>query len=244
MFAPKSAPVLSAGLDWRHKAMHSKSGLLKGGRTYGFSDLRCDMARFRAYCCGSLHIDIQYRRVEYAVSVAENKGSYLDLSSISKEKALMKIIATKNLAAAFVVFACLASAPIASASFKIRIDNLSNPAGATTWGSPANTVRVRIKYKAYSTLWTYDIPAVNLLREDHDIIADYTWADVQYFYVENTTDDMFGLDQVEVFNSSNTLLKTYGADNQNAWCLSTDPADAYSAECGNTEANTSVTFYP
>lgn len=147
---------------------------------------------------------------------------------------------------------CLIANPTtASAAFKVRVDNLSNPAGYTNWGSPANTVFVTVHWKqtvpgTFFVPFVDAVPAANLLVENHDVsyTGSKTWADVLRIEIENDTDNMFGLDQVEILNSSGTIVRTYGVDNSNAWCLSTDPADAYTPDCGNTAANAIVTFYP
>jgi hypothetical protein len=67
---------------------------------------------------------------------------------------------------------------------------------------------------------------------------------VNYIEVYTGQDDMFGIDQVQVLNSSGSVVQTFGADNRIAWCLSSDQNDGYSADCNGNPAHNAYFFYP
>lgn len=144
----------------------------------------------------------------------------------------MKYAAIKHLAAALCAIASLAGAQTASAAFKIRVDNLSNPAGKTSWGT-TDTIIVLVFFNNGSSV-ALDLPNTSALTETRDLTVSGNWSDVAYFQLGIFGDDMFGIDQVEIISSTGSVLRTWGLDNQSAWCLSEDPDDGNSGpECGN-----------
>jgi hypothetical protein len=141
---------------------------------------------------------------------------------------------------------CICAANLATADFRVRVDNLSNPSGYTNWGAPDNTVSIQPKYTDGSISVGAAVPASTTLSENHQVtFFGRTYpTQVTWIRIQNTSDDMFGIDQIEVTNAAGTVIQTFGVDNQNAWCCSTDQQDGYTVDCNGNPAQDRWYFYP
>ena len=136
------------------------------------------------------------------------------------------------------------------AQFNVRVDDLANPTLISTWNAPNGTVSTRVSFKSGGHAETTTLDDVNTYSESletelysYDVV---NWpADVNWLKIYTSSNDMFGIDQVEIFRASDgAVVQTFGADNSSAWCLSTDPNDGYTSDCNGNPAHAAYFFYP
>jgi len=120
-----------------------------------------------------------------------------------------------------------------AASWKIRVDNWGNPDKPGYW-STTDDIEVKVCYYGFFSCdtvgWINGPTGVN----NFDITVPESF--IPFFQADSvelvtTGSNMFVVDQIEIFNASGTLVRTYGLDNMKGWCLSTASTDGPDVAC-------------
>ena len=146
------------------------------------------------------------------------------------------------LACAFVGVTLGAVEP-AAADYRIRVDNKANPGAFPNWAAPNNKVRIEVHMKTNDTQRQY-VPNAATISDVHDAkFLNDVWTNIQSVCILADTTDTFGIDQLEITDGGGAVKRTFGVDNNVAWCVSTDPNDGNKPDCKDGLAQQTVCFY-
>jgi hypothetical protein len=125
----------------------------------------------------------------------------------------------------------------AKADYIIRLDNYANPSDSISWSKTNNTVTVSVS-TGDGGFTPIGSKVLNSRSGSHDFcyVGSLTYYAVDQIKVSINGDDIFWLDQIELFHSPPGTCRTSnrvwdkGTDNEQGWCFSTDWNDQYGNE--------------
>ena len=137
----------------------------------------------------------------------------------------------------------------ADAQFRVRLDNFATD-DAVSWAHTASDVEVCVQFDETSFWWFFGcVPLAATRPLTTHTNHDYNWTDVEdvnqieYIDVKIHGNDMFFLDQFEIFVGNNRVFVS-GVDNTQGWCLSTDPSDGNVTHCTPDDSTLTKRFTP
>lgn len=134
-------------------------------------------------------------------------------------------------------------------AFKVRVDNFFNPSEYDAARS-TEEITITVHFVNWGSISQYRV--MNTISGQHDfnfnsptnvsvsridrITISAPW------HGPGTANDLFIVDQVELFGSNNALLTRWGLDNEDGWCVSHEARDALNGHCGSVPAAGSQYF--
>ena len=133
-----------------------------------------------------------------------------------------------------------------AAAFKIRLDN------NLTSGYTGATTSAQVIVRAYFDNGGVSVKTGMLtsLSESHDFTfntAGQSWQTISYIEVSLDSalpagNDLLILDQVQLYDENNSWVTTYGAENDQGYCVSWESSDGSNSHCHDGQAWWARTF--
>ncbi|MDD9970938.1 MAG: hypothetical protein OXR73_32165 [Myxococcales bacterium] len=162
---------------------------------------------------------------------------------------MQKLLAKALVLGAFVASLSGYATEAHAESFKLRLDNYLNPSGYGHAATPASVI-VTVYFNNGGLALKSRV--LDTVSGSHDFTFNPSNNGANTInYIEialNSTppmaNNLFILDQLELFNSSGQKIRTWGLDNEYGYCISWQASDGSNSHCHDGKAYWGRSFFP